>query len=166
MPGTSAAVPIVVDTQTSTVLEDYVNTDDGYFSWTLRSTQTEFFSGVPYTYYSIDMTSQIWHSAAEVDQPVWRHWVNIYVPSLPTAPLSSTAMLLIDGGNNHDFDQAPDPFEPAAAIALSLNSIVVDLTDIPSEPLTFIGRDRFTLGRRNHRLFVRQVSVQPRPTGQ
>ncbi len=140
VPGASAAVPIMVDTRTSTALADYVNTDDGSYACTLRSTQDETIAGIgAYTYYSIDMTSQTWRSASEVDQPVWRHWLNIYVPQLPAAAISHTATLLIDGGNNHSFDTPPDPSEPLAVIALSLGSIVVDLTDIPSEPLTFTG---------------------------
>ncbi len=129
---------MVVDTRTSTALADYVNAPDPAYTSELKGTQTVPVSGVgTYTYYSIDLTSQTWRSAADVNLPVWHHWLNIYVPTVPADTLATTAMLLIDGGSNGNFTNPPAAVDALGVAALSLRSVVVDLTDVPSEPLTF-----------------------------
>ena len=54
----------------------YVSTPDPAYTWKLRTTVT----GTDYTTYFIDMTSQSWRSAAEVDRTVWKHDPMITVP--------------------------------------------------------------------------------------
>ncbi|MDQ9382915.1 PhoPQ-activated protein PqaA family protein, partial [Escherichia coli] len=51
------------------------------------------------TTYVLDMTSQTWRSAAEVQEPVWKHWVTIVVPD---NPVPGKALLYIDGGGRGD----------------------------------------------------------------
>ena len=44
------------------------------------------------------MTSQTWRSAAEVDQPVWRHLLTVIKPAQVK---HSTGFLFITGGSNN-----------------------------------------------------------------
>lgn len=135
MPIVSSSLELDVDTRTSDVLENYVHAFDPAYGYELKLEQAQFIPGQgTYTYYVLLMTSQSWRSAAEVNKPVWQHWVELYVPSTP----SSTALLLIDGGNNQGFGGSP----PAATMelgfaALATSSIVVHLRTVPSEPLIF-----------------------------
>ncbi len=136
VPGTSDALPVVVDTRMSTALSDYVYADDPSYAWERKGEPTvhQVAPGLSYTYYTIDMTSQTWRSAADVNKPVWHHWLNVYVPN---GAITNTAMLLIDGGSNGDFENPQAPATPLGVAAVSLQSVVIDLTDVPSEPLIF-----------------------------
>ncbi len=114
-----------------TALDAYVAAPDPSYHYSLNSTLT----GTGYTDYVINMTSQTWRSAAEVDRPVWQHWLQILVPSTVT---SSTAVLDITGG----FNSSTAPSTPDALgvlSATSLGAITVVLPTVPNEPLTFTG---------------------------
>jgi len=138
--GVSAPMPLVVDTATSTALADYVNAPDFTYGWQIRR---ELPVSIPqrgsFTYYAIEMTSQTWRSAADVNLPVWRHWVEVYVPS---GNISNTATLLIDGGSNQNFDEVPMPIETLAVAAISLGSVFVNLKVVPNEPVIFTDETR------------------------
>ena len=134
--GRSEALPLVVDTLTSDALADYVNAFDPTYSFSIEASQTR---SIPflgsYNYYAIDMTSQTWRSTADVNLPVWRHWLTMYVP---TTPVSGTGVLLIDGGSNLRFDTGP----PAALdllgqAAITFGSVFVRLEVVPNEPVIF-----------------------------
>ena len=49
--------------------------------------------------YVVDMVSQTWLTADDVDRPEWRHWLTIAVPEQVT---SDVGMLYIGGGRNGD----------------------------------------------------------------
>ncbi|MEX0979231.1 MAG: PhoPQ-activated protein PqaA family protein, partial [Pirellulales bacterium] len=131
--GTSAVLPLVVDTQTSDALANYVNAPDTSY----RYSQSSSTAGSGYTYYVLDMTSQTWRSTADVNLPVWRHWVGVYVP---TATIKNTAMLFIDGGSNTSGPPAAD--STLGAIAAGLQSVFVVLKTIPNEPVIFTDETR------------------------
>ncbi len=132
VPATSAVLPLVVDTSTSTALADYVNTPDATYQYSLASTTVG--SNDTYRVYDLNMTSQTWRSTDDVNQSVWQHWMQIVVPSRLT---STTALLLIDGGSNGGGPPAPD--STLTSLALESGTVVVDLQEIPNEPLTFTG---------------------------
>jgi len=91
-----------------------------------------------FTEYVVDMISQEWRSAAEVDRPRWQHWLTVIVPDQPR---STTALLLINGGRNGR--AAPRGAEPLLALAATRTATVVaDLRMVPNEPLTFQGENR------------------------
>src|SRR5260370_7642972 len=50
-----------------------------------------------YTTYVLNMTSQAWRSAVEVDRPVWKHWLTIIRPHQLNG---TTGFLFITGGPN------------------------------------------------------------------
>ena len=113
-----------------TALDRYVAAPDASFRYTLVGTVNS--PGI--VAYQIDLVSQTWLTTAEVDKPVWHHWVTIYKPDQLT---TSTAVLFIDGGSNTSSPAPPDPL--MMLLAASAGAVVVDLGQVPNEPLTFAG---------------------------
>jgi PhoPQ-activated pathogenicity-related protein len=113
-----------------TALDRYVAAPDPSFRYTLARTVNS--PGL--VAYQLDMVSQTWLTAAQVDRPEWRHWVTIYKPDQVT---TSTTLLFINGGSNTNSPPAPDAL--MMLLALSAGAIVVDLGQVPNEPLTFAG---------------------------
>ena len=131
--GTSAPLSLKIDTIGNTILEDYVNTADPSYSYSPANTIT----GSTYTAYILDMKSQTWRSTADVNKPLWQHWVQIIVPNSAT-PLTNTALMLIDGGSARA--TAPTSVNSQfAALASLTNSVVVVLPTVPNQPLIFTG---------------------------
>lgn len=121
---------LIVDTSMSTALDNYVHNADDSFKYSIAN-QVDF---PTYTFYALDMTSQTWRSEADVNKPVWRHWVELVVPK---GEIQSTAMLFITGGNNN-FGAPPSvPDTRMRDIALDNHSVTVTLRTVPSEPLIF-----------------------------
>jgi PhoPQ-activated pathogenicity-related protein len=127
-------VPLVIDTATSTALSDYAHAADAAYHFSVADSSV----GVGYTYYLLDMTSQTWRSAADVNKPVWRNWVQVIVPTQVTG---DTAMLFITGGNN-EFPNEPGIDNNMLQIALATHTITVTLRGVPSEPLIFTDETR------------------------
>jgi len=67
-----------------TALDRYIAKPDPSYSWKLVSTIV----GEGYHGYVIDLSSQTWRTAADVDRPVWKHWLTIVKPALPPRALS------------------------------------------------------------------------------
>ena len=62
-----------------TALDRYVAKPDSTYSWKIvRKT-----AGPTATQFMIDLKSQTWRSAKEVDRPVWQHWLSVVVPPIP-----------------------------------------------------------------------------------
>jgi PhoPQ-activated pathogenicity-related protein len=74
-----------------TALDRYIAKPDPSYSWRLANT----ISGHGYKGFVIDLTSQTWRSASEVDRPQWKHWLTIVKPDKVT---SNKALLFIGGG--------------------------------------------------------------------
>jgi PhoPQ-activated pathogenicity-related protein len=116
-----------------TGLDRYVAAPDDSYRWEVVSR----LPGNGYTLLVVDLTSQTWRTAAEVDRPVWKHWLLIIKPD---AVRSETGLLFINGGANGGTPPAaPDPF--MAELALGTGSVVSEIRMIPNQPLTFIGDD-------------------------
>ena len=112
-----------------TELDRYVAKPDPVYGWKLISTMP----GKDHTTFVLELTSQSWRSAAEVDRPVWKHWLTIVKPHKLT---TNKALLFIGGGNNND--PAPkQAAERAVLFALESNSVVADLGMVPNQPLYF-----------------------------
>lgn len=116
-----------------TDLDRYVKADDPSYSWKLRQTV----KGTGYTAYLIDMKSLTWRTAAEVDRTQWQHDLTIIKPdNLTPGP----ALLAISGGDNGKTPPTKAP-DDMVQIARSTGSIVIDLSQIPNQPLTFSNHD-------------------------
>jgi PhoPQ-activated pathogenicity-related protein len=148
--GYSPVQLLTINTTPSNALEAYVQAPDPSYNYTRRDTTPvpgligTISVPVLYTIYDYSMTSQTWRTTADVNDPVWQHWLRIFVPSARTGPVSPTALLLIDGGSYDDSTLPPNPdTDPPTAEygqeAAILHSVVVDLQDVPNEPLTFTG---------------------------
>jgi PhoPQ-activated pathogenicity-related protein len=115
-----------------TALDLYVAKPDSAYSYQHYATD----NAVVYTTYFLEMVSQQWRTAAEVDRPVWEHDLAITVPALLTSPSRRTALLLVDGGSNgHQPPTRTDDL--MSALALATGSVVATVGQIPNEPLYF-----------------------------
>jgi PhoPQ-activated pathogenicity-related protein len=116
-------------TAQATSLDRYIEAYDPTYRWQLVHSV----SGQGYQMFVLELTSQSWRSAVEVDRPVWKHWLTIVKPSKTT---SSTAMLFIGGGSNND--PAPTAANPrTVSFAIESNTVVADLGMVPNQPLVF-----------------------------
>ena len=89
--------------------------------------------GKGYTTFIVDMTSQTWRSANEVDRNVWRHWMMMVKPD---EVKTTKSLLYISGGNNNS--AAPkDANAQMIQIATTTKSVVTELRMVPNQPLTF-----------------------------
>lgn len=112
-----------------TALDRYVAAPDPSYKYEVVSKVP----GQGHTTYIIDMTSQTWRSASEVDRPVWRHWMILVKPD---EVKSSKSLLYISGGNNNS--AAPKGADQAIIqVAMATKSVVTELRMIPNQPLTF-----------------------------
>jgi PhoPQ-activated pathogenicity-related protein len=112
-----------------TALDRYVAATDPNYRFELVKT----IPGSGYTAFVLDMTSQSWRTSAEVDRPVWKHWLTIIRPDTVKG---DTAFLFITGGSVND--NAPEKADPANIdTAVTTNTVVAVLNGVPNEPLTF-----------------------------
>jgi len=130
--GISSPQSLKVDTLGSDALANYLSVVDPSYTYSLARTVVN----ANYTFYVLDMTSQTWRSAADVDKPNWRHWVEIVVP---TGTLKNTALLLVTGGSNNFGSPPSTPDSSMLSIALASQSVTVVLRQVPSQPLKFTG---------------------------
>ncbi|MES1213360.1 MAG: PhoPQ-activated protein PqaA family protein [Singulisphaera sp.] len=123
--GLARAVP-------TTALDDFIAAPDPTFSWSQVNTIT----GPGYEADVLNMTSQTWRTPADVNRTDWQHYVTVIRPSVVT---SHRALLWIDGGSNGG--STPNSVDPnLLALAQSTQSVVIDLGQVPNEPLTFSGQ--------------------------
>jgi len=112
-----------------TPLDDYVAAPDASYRYSLVQTIT----GMGYTAYVLDMTSQSWRSKTEVDRTAWQHWLTIIKPDKAAG---NKALLWINGGSN-DRPAPSSADEMFVGVALGSNSVVADLRMVPNQPLNF-----------------------------
>lgn len=114
-----------------TALDRYVAAPDSSFAYELAAS----FASGGCTVDVLRLTSQTWLTAAEVDRPVWQHWLSVIRPAEVT---SETGFLFIAGGS-HD-KPVPDKVDASALmIAASTKSVVAVLSNVPAQPLVFAG---------------------------
>ncbi len=113
------------------MLENYVYSPDPNFQYRLVGS----FQGKGFTAYILDMISQQWRTAADVDRPLWQHWLVIVKPDQVR---STTGMLFVSGGSNGR--PAPATADPVfVGLATGTGTVVAELRMIPNQPLTFTG---------------------------
>lgn len=117
-----------------TALDRYVETPDPAYKYEVVNK----LPGNGYTAYVVDMTSQAWRSASEVDRTLWKHWLIIIKPDVVK---HKKALLAIGGGNNNA--AAPQTVgELLTRQALATGSVVAELRMVPNQPLTFLDDNR------------------------
>ncbi len=128
--GVSPLQSLKVDTLGSDALENYVHAADPSYTYSVARTVV----GSGYTYYVLQMTSQTWRSSADVDKPVWQHWLELVVP---TGAIGGTSLLYITGGSNSLGSPPSTPDSTMLSAALSTHTVTALLRQVPSEPLKF-----------------------------
>ncbi len=116
---------------TRTALDKYVAAPDTNYSFRLVQT----IKGKGQTTYILAMTSQAWLTPAEVDRPIWEHWVNIVKPDQVE---HQQALLFISGGANNG-KQPTGVDANLTQIALETKSVVAEIKMVPNQPLVFAG---------------------------
>lgn len=81
----------------------------------------------------LELTSQTWRGADEVDRPVWRHWLEVYVP----AQVDHDAALLVIGGGSSANPVPKAANGELAATAIAARAVVAHLDNVPNQPLVF-----------------------------
>ncbi len=117
-----------------TALDKYVAAPDASYRWKLVNTVHS--PGL--TTFIVDMTSQTWRTADEVNRTLWQHWLII---AKPDQVQSETALLFISGGKNGG-DPPDHADEKIAQLALGSQSVVAGLMMVPNQPLIFHGDGR------------------------
>jgi PhoPQ-activated pathogenicity-related protein len=140
-PATEApADPGIIEVAASerTPLDEYVAKPESVYGWK----RVGGFSGEGYTADVLELTSQTWRSAAEVDRPVWTHHLTVVRPAEIT---SNTALLYIGGGENGD-EVPTKASDRAVKMALGAKTVVAELGMVPNQPLKFAdtpGKEHF-----------------------
>lgn len=112
-----------------TALDRYIAKKDPVYGWKLVKT----IDGEGYKAFVLELTSQTWRSEAEVDRPVWKHWLTIVKPG---EVKSNKGFLFIGGGSN--LDPAPSRVaERTSRLAVETGTVVADLGMVPNQPLFF-----------------------------
>jgi PhoPQ-activated pathogenicity-related protein len=114
-----------------TPLDEYVAKPDPTYEWKVVQT----IPGDGITTFVVDLKSQTWRAAPEVDHPVWQHWLVVVKPD---AVKHATAFLNIGGGRNGS--PAPTAASPQSIeMAKATNSVVAELKMVPNQPLVLNG---------------------------
>jgi PhoPQ-activated pathogenicity-related protein len=126
----------------ATALDDYVALPDSAYSWSQVGSGSFDLSTLT-TGYTLQLYSQQWRSSSEVqaDQVVWKHWVNVIIPSTILGATKKTALILISGGNTNDPMPAID--SQLRQLSAATSSIVVELTAVPNQPIHFLDEPFF-----------------------
>lgn len=123
----------------ATALDDYVAKVDPFSTVGLGSTYSVVNTVVQpsYTAYVIDMTSQRWRDLSEVNVTDWQHYLTVYKPNSSPSGFSNISGLIIGGGSNGG--GAPGIDGSLGGFAAATDSVLVELTTVPNQPLQFAG---------------------------
>lgn len=126
-----------------TALDDYVAAPDTNYSYRVLAR----IPGKDHRTLIVEMTSQAWLTTAEVDRPVWKHWMTVVQP---TFVAHAKSLLFIGGGGNGG--NPPVSADPnLVKIAVATKSVVTELKMVPNQPLVFAGE---TQGRKEDSLIA------------
>lgn len=124
-----AAAALAVKPDERTPLDAYVAKPDPSYKWELVAS----YPGDGQTTFVLQLTSQSWRTSADVDRPVWTHWMTVVKPD---AVKSDKAMLIIWQGDNTD--PAPTKAQDRSIrIAKETGSVVAEVGMVPNQPLYF-----------------------------
>ena len=150
--GTSAlAQPlrVPVSAASATALDRYVATPDPAYKWAVVTTRQE----GTLTVTTLEMTSQTWRSADEVDRTEWKHYLTVIRPDTVE---SDTSLLFIAGGANDRAAPSEDR-RHAGGHRLRYEDDRHRAADDPQSAADVLQGRRRTQGGRPHRLWLAQV---------
>jgi PhoPQ-activated pathogenicity-related protein len=115
-----------------TALDRYVAAPDSHFAFR-KTADLPASGGVKATI--LELTSQQWLTAAEVDRPIWKHWLVVYRPKNVT---SDVGLLWIGGGANNG--KRPSRVNAVLAnLARDTGTVTAELRMVPNQELTLLG---------------------------
>ncbi|QDV25506.1 PhoPQ-activated pathogenicity-related family protein [Aureliella helgolandensis] len=114
-----------------TAIDRYVHQPDDAFRWKIVSSELR--DGIHIVV--VDMVSQRWLTAEQVDRTEWQHWVTL---AIPEKPISNIGLLKIGGGKNGG-DPPTAPSQEILQIAKATQTVVAELKMVPNQPLIFHG---------------------------
>ena len=115
-----------------TALDRYVAAPDSHFAFN-KVGGLPAGSGVTATI--LELTSQQWLTAAEVDRPIWKHWLVVYRPEKVT---SDIGLLWIGGGVNNG--KRPSRVNAVlSSLARDTGTVTAELRMVPNQELTLLG---------------------------
>ena len=116
-----------------TALDRYVKKPDNTYAWKVVNKV----EAAGTTQFVVELVSQTWRNSAEVNRPVWKHWL---VVTKPNNAKSDTAFLFIGGGANRDTDKPPAGADARTlAIAKATGGVTAELKMVPNQTLQFMG---------------------------
>lgn len=128
-PPAPAGPDYAIKAEEKTPLDAYVAKPDPAYKWELKAS----YPGDGQTTYVLEMTSQTWRTAADVDRPVWTHWMTIVKPDVVK---HDKALLFIWQGDNTD--PAPTKAQDRSIrMAKETGSVVAEVGMVPNQPLHF-----------------------------
>jgi PhoPQ-activated pathogenicity-related protein len=113
-----------------TALDRYVAAADSHFSFRQAG---ELSSSAGVSVSILELTSQQWLTAKDVDRPLWRHWLIVYRPA---AVRRDVSLLYIGGGANNGKPPAKTN-AVLASLARDTATLTAELRMVPNQPLTF-----------------------------
>ncbi len=133
-----------VQAMDQTALDEYVQRPDPAYGWSLYHKDSALFA----RHFFIKLTSQNWLDESRVDRPRWEHEIKISQPRALfcglTANRSDTAIIVISGGKNNKEGKMSTEAPPfAGMVAKSFCRMVVELRQVPNQPLTFSDENDF-----------------------
>lgn len=112
-----------------TALDEYVRQPDSNYRYSIIGTV----EGEGYRTFILDMTSQKWLTEAEVNLPLWEHYMTVTVPDDIASDIS---FLTISGGSKSN--SAPVAAQASdIKRALETSTVVTTLYMVPNQPLVF-----------------------------
>jgi len=115
-----------------TALDRYVAAPDSHFAFS-KVGDLPASGGVTATV--LELTSQQWLTAADVDRPIWKHWLIVYRPERVA---SDIGLLWIGGGANNG--KRPSRVNAVlASLARDTGTVTAELRMVPNQELTLLG---------------------------
>lgn len=137
-------------------LADYLANPEPDFAWQQYHYEDDWLAD----HYFLRVTSQRWLGADQVDRPLWQHEVIVSVPWSAACPGrerdDTTALVLISGGDRSDEAPRTSPGSMATALSLLFCRPVVDVRQVPNQPLQFAGE---SASRREDSLLARSMTL-------
>ena len=129
-----------------TALDRYIAKPDSNYSYRHYHTQER----AAYAIYFLEMTSQQWRSASEVDRPVWTHEVALVIPRVGLDS-TDTAILVIGGGKNGG-ELTTEINDAVGVAALATGAVIAVVNQVPNQPLYFT--DETGVGRKEDEILA------------
>jgi len=148
-----------------TPLDAYVNRPDPTYSYYEVTT----YDDPDFTVHVLNMTSQQWFDESWSEEPVWWHYLNIFIPKVSEGRIHDAAFLHIGGGNSNDSLPSMEDnwMIRTGEFCRNTKAVAAYLKTVPFQPIVFNGTragrvEDFIIGY-TWRVFIEDPSEDPDP---